>query len=122
MRDLLRLCLFISPETSLLLCKQPPSYTDSSCSRSTRSVTYARRPGHDFIMLWRRLPSIFRRRSGRTRLSLPASRSDHNVIASRWEVTDSSTEQLMDRFYDELDNGASPDAALRAAKLSLLRG
>jgi CHAT domain-containing protein len=46
----------------------------------------------------------------------------HNVIASLWEVTDSSTEQLMDRFYDELDKGASPDAALRAAKLSLLHG
>jgi CHAT domain-containing protein len=44
----------------------------------------------------------------------------HNVIASLWEVTDASTEQLMDRFYDELDKGASPDAALRAAKLSLL--
>jgi CHAT domain-containing protein len=46
----------------------------------------------------------------------------HNVIASLWEVTDASTEQLMERFYDELDRGASPDAALRAAKLSLLRG
>jgi CHAT domain-containing protein len=46
----------------------------------------------------------------------------HNVIASLWEVTDASTEQLMDRFYDELDQGASPDAALRAAKLSLLHG
>ena len=32
------------------------------------------------------------------------------------------TEQLMDKFYDELDKGASPDAALRTAKLSLLRG
>jgi CHAT domain-containing protein len=46
----------------------------------------------------------------------------HNVIASLWEVTDASTEQLMDRFYDELDKGSSPDAALRAAKLSLLHG
>jgi len=46
----------------------------------------------------------------------------HNVIAGLWEVTDESTEQLMDRFYDELDKGASPDVALRAAKLSLLRG
>jgi CHAT domain-containing protein len=46
----------------------------------------------------------------------------HNVIAGLWEVTDASTEQLMDRFYDELDKGASPDTALRAAKLSLLRG
>ena len=46
----------------------------------------------------------------------------HNVIASLWEVTDASTEQLMDRFYDELDKGRSPDGALRAAKLSLLRG
>jgi CHAT domain-containing protein len=46
----------------------------------------------------------------------------HNVIAGLWEVTDASTEQLMDRFYDELDKGAAPDAALRAAKLSLLHG
>ncbi len=46
----------------------------------------------------------------------------HNVIAGLWEVTDESTEQLMDRFYDELDQGATPDAALRAAKLSLLHG
>jgi CHAT domain-containing protein/Flp pilus assembly protein TadD len=46
----------------------------------------------------------------------------HNVIAALWEVTDASTEQLMDRFYDELDKGATPDAALRAAKLSLLHG
>jgi CHAT domain-containing protein/Tfp pilus assembly protein PilF len=44
----------------------------------------------------------------------------HNVIAGLWEVTDASTEQLMDRFYDELGKGASPDAALRTAKLSLL--
>ena len=46
----------------------------------------------------------------------------HNVIAGLWEVTDASTEQLMDRFYDELAQGASPDAALRTAKLSLLHG
>jgi len=46
----------------------------------------------------------------------------HNVIAGLWEVTDASTEQLMDRFYDELDKGATPDKALRAAKLSLLHG
>jgi len=46
----------------------------------------------------------------------------HNVIAALWEATDVSTEQLMSKFYDELDKGATPDAALRAAKLSLLRG
>ena len=46
----------------------------------------------------------------------------HHVIAALWEATDASTQQLMDRFYDELDQGASPDVALRAAKLSLLRG
>jgi CHAT domain-containing protein len=46
----------------------------------------------------------------------------HNVVAALWEATDASTEQLMDKFYDELDKGAEPDAALRAAKLSLLRG
>jgi CHAT domain-containing protein len=45
----------------------------------------------------------------------------HNVIAALWEATDASTERLMDKFYDELNKGASPDAALRAAKLSLLR-
>ena len=46
----------------------------------------------------------------------------HNVIAALWDVADASTYQLMDRFYDELSKGASPDVALRAAKLSLLRG
>ena len=44
-----------------------------------------------------------------------------NVVAALWEVTDVSTDQLMDRFYDELSRGATPDAALRAAKLALLR-
>ena len=44
----------------------------------------------------------------------------HNVIGALWEATDSSTEQLMDKFYDEIDKGAPPDAALRTAKLSLL--
>ena len=42
----------------------------------------------------------------------------HNVIAALWEATDVSTEQLMEKFYDQLDKGMSPDAALRAAKLS----
>jgi CHAT domain-containing protein len=46
----------------------------------------------------------------------------HNVVAALWEATDASTEQLMDKFYDELDQGAGPDTALRTAKLSLLRG
>jgi CHAT domain-containing protein len=45
----------------------------------------------------------------------------HNVVAALWDVSDASTVQLMDEFYDELNKGASPDAALRNAKLSLLR-
>jgi len=44
----------------------------------------------------------------------------HNVVAALWEVEDTSVEKLMTRFYDELDRGASPNAALRTAKLSLL--
>jgi CHAT domain-containing protein len=46
----------------------------------------------------------------------------HNVIAALWEAEDISTMLLMDMFYAELDKGSSPDAALRVAKLSLLRG
>ncbi|MGA7080459.1 MAG: CHAT domain-containing protein [Terriglobales bacterium] len=46
----------------------------------------------------------------------------HNVVAALWDVSDASTAQLMDTFYDELNKGASADAALRTAKLSLLRG
>jgi CHAT domain-containing protein/Flp pilus assembly protein TadD len=45
----------------------------------------------------------------------------HNVVAALWEASDASTEQLMDKFYDELNQGAPPDVALRTAKLSLLR-
>ena len=44
-----------------------------------------------------------------------------NVIAALWDVSDASTDQLMDRFYGELAKGSPPDAALRAAKLSLLK-
>jgi CHAT domain-containing protein/Flp pilus assembly protein TadD len=44
----------------------------------------------------------------------------HNVIAALWDATDAPTEQLMDKFYDELNQGVAPDTALRAAKLSLL--
>ena len=44
----------------------------------------------------------------------------HNVIGALWEVSDSSTPQLMDRMYGELNRGSAPDAALRTAKLSLL--
>ncbi|HEY7096772.1 MAG TPA: CHAT domain-containing protein [Terriglobales bacterium] len=45
----------------------------------------------------------------------------HHVIAALWEATDASTLRLMDSFYDGLDDGETPQAALRAAKLSLIR-
>ncbi len=46
----------------------------------------------------------------------------HNVVASLWEVSDaSSTAQLMDAFYTGLDRGKDPDAALRDAKLLILK-
>jgi CHAT domain-containing protein len=44
----------------------------------------------------------------------------HNVIGALWEVSDSSTPQLMDELYDGLSHGEDPATALRAAKLSLL--
>lgn len=44
----------------------------------------------------------------------------HNVIGALWEVSDASTPQLMDELYIQLNQGKSPVAALRAAKLSLL--
>ena len=43
-----------------------------------------------------------------------------NVIAALWDASAASTEKLMASFYDELDRGANPSAALRSAKLSLL--
>ncbi len=44
----------------------------------------------------------------------------HNVIGALWEVSDSSTPQLMDQMYSELGHGRSPDEALRTAKLAML--
>jgi CHAT domain-containing protein len=44
----------------------------------------------------------------------------HNVIGALWEVNDASTPMLMDHLYGELHAGSGPDAALRAAKLSLI--
>jgi len=46
----------------------------------------------------------------------------HNVVAALWEVSDApSTAQLMDAFYTGLDRGEDPAAALRNAKLLLLK-
>ena len=44
------------------------------------------------------------------------------VIAGLWDVSDSSTGQLMDRLYAGIAAGQEPAAALRNAKLSLLHG
>ncbi len=44
----------------------------------------------------------------------------HNVIAALWDVSDASTAAFMDHLYSELNRGRTPEAALRAAKLSLL--
>ncbi len=44
----------------------------------------------------------------------------HNVIGALWEVSDVSTPRLMDELYGALKKGSTPEAALRAAKLSLL--
>jgi CHAT domain-containing protein len=45
----------------------------------------------------------------------------HNVIGALWDVSDASTPRLMDELYGELKKGEPPDAALRHAKLTLLR-
>jgi CHAT domain-containing protein len=44
----------------------------------------------------------------------------HAVIAALWEVSDTSTPQLMDHLYSEIGKGVPPDVALRDAKLALL--
>lgn len=44
----------------------------------------------------------------------------HNVIAGLWEVSESSTPQLMDELYKNLASGQDPAAALRNAKLILV--
>jgi CHAT domain-containing protein/Tfp pilus assembly protein PilF len=45
----------------------------------------------------------------------------HHVIGAMWEVSDASTPLLMDHLYGELAKGSQPDAALRSAKLSMIR-
>jgi CHAT domain-containing protein len=44
----------------------------------------------------------------------------HYVIGALWQVNDSSTPQLIDRLYNGLAGGLSPDLALRDAKLSMI--
>jgi len=44
----------------------------------------------------------------------------HNTIGALWEASDDSTPRLMDSLYQGLDQGQSPAAALRQAKLELL--
>lgn len=43
-----------------------------------------------------------------------------NVVAGLWEVDDASTAKLMERMYFHLRGGATPQQALRMAKLELL--
>lgn len=45
-----------------------------------------------------------------------------SVIASLWMVSDQSTALLMRAFYSEYVKGVSPSAAMRRAKLELLKG
>jgi CHAT domain-containing protein len=45
----------------------------------------------------------------------------HYVVGSLWQVSDSAAPQIMDRMYAELAAGQPPDAALRDAKLSMLK-
>jgi CHAT domain-containing protein len=44
------------------------------------------------------------------------------VIAGLWDVSDSSSAQLMDKLYESLASKDAPATALRMAKLSLLHG
>ena len=44
------------------------------------------------------------------------------VMSSLWSVSDTSTSELMKRFYGHLRAGATKDEALRAAQLELLSG
>ena len=44
----------------------------------------------------------------------------HYVAGALWEVSDSSTPQLMDQMYAALEQGRTPDLAMREAKLSLV--
>ena len=43
-----------------------------------------------------------------------------NVVAGLWEVDDASTAKLMERMYAQLRGGATPQQALRTAKLAML--
>jgi CHAT domain-containing protein len=45
----------------------------------------------------------------------------HNVVAALWEVSDTSTPELMDAMYAGLQSGNDPATSLRAAKLKMLR-
>jgi CHAT domain-containing protein len=45
-----------------------------------------------------------------------------DVVAGLWDVSDTSTEALMDRFYAGIGSAEDPVSALRSAKLALLTG
>jgi CHAT domain-containing protein len=45
-----------------------------------------------------------------------------DVVAGLWDVSDTSTEALMDRFYAGIGSGQDPVSALQSAKLALLKG
>ena len=44
----------------------------------------------------------------------------HNVIDALWEVSDTSTPQLMEHLYAAIEKGKRPEVVLREAKLEVL--
>ncbi len=45
----------------------------------------------------------------------------HYVVAGLWNLTESSTPEMMDEFYGAMAAGQSPPDALRMAKLTMIR-
>ena len=45
----------------------------------------------------------------------------HQVVGALWQVDDASTAQLMESLYEQMGAGQSPEDAMRAAKLAMLK-
>ena len=107
----------ISPlDSAVILTKQGDS--GQTVRARHYQAAFARGARDDLRVSRRRRAHLFRGRTRRPHVGVPARRGARRTAL--WEVDDNSTPQLMNRLYAGLSKGASPETALRDAKLALV--
>jgi hypothetical protein len=117
---------FAGPQTVLVRAQATPTAYESSHAKHFSHIHFVAHGTasrlspltltcHDFRLLQHRRAFLRWRRTSRLGTGVSRRRGAQAVIAASWGATDAPTQQLMDSFYDRLNQGTTPDVALRKA-------